>query len=84
MSLDEAQRKCEAWRRDYNEVQPDSATKCLRRFIARPAIPASWSRDEAGVFDGHGSKAGASSNDQRTNGPTDSAHHGMKSGAQVG
>jgi len=25
MSLDDAQRKCEAWRRDYNEVRPHSA-----------------------------------------------------------
>jgi putative transposase len=25
MSLDEARRKCEAWRRDYNEVRPHSA-----------------------------------------------------------
>jgi putative transposase len=25
LSLDEAQRKCEAWRRDYNEVRPHSA-----------------------------------------------------------
>ena len=25
LSLDEARRKCEAWRRDYNEVQPHSA-----------------------------------------------------------
>ena len=25
MSLDEAVRKCEAWRRDYNEVRPHSA-----------------------------------------------------------
>ena len=24
-SLDEARRKCEAWRRDYNEVRPHSA-----------------------------------------------------------
>lgn len=25
MSLDDADRKCEAWRRDYNEVRPHSA-----------------------------------------------------------
>ena len=25
LSLDEARRKCEAWRRDYNEVRPHSA-----------------------------------------------------------
>ena len=25
MSLDDAVRKCEAWRRDYNEVRPHSA-----------------------------------------------------------
>jgi putative transposase len=25
MSLDDAQRKCEAWRRDYNQVRPHSA-----------------------------------------------------------
>ncbi|WP_407644243.1 integrase core domain-containing protein [Dongia mobilis] len=25
MSLDEARRKCEAWRREYNELRPHSA-----------------------------------------------------------
>jgi putative transposase len=25
MSLDDARRKCEAWRRDYNEMRPHSA-----------------------------------------------------------
>src|SRR5437879_148057 len=27
-----------------------SATKCLRRFIGRPATPASWPPDQAGFF----------------------------------
>lgn len=42
LSLDEARRKCEAWRRDYNEVRPHSAigNKApmeLHRMMASPA-----------------------------------------------
>jgi transposase InsO family protein len=42
LSLDEAQRKCEAWRRDYNEVRPHSAIGNktpieLHRVVASPA-----------------------------------------------
>lgn len=42
LSLDEAQRKCEAWRRDYNEVRPHSAIDdrvpaALHRTAGRPA-----------------------------------------------
>jgi transposase InsO family protein len=36
MSLDDARRKCEAWRRDYNEERPHSAigNKALSNHIA--------------------------------------------------
>jgi len=42
LSLNEAQRKCEAWRRDYNEVRPHSAIDnrvpaALHRTAGRPA-----------------------------------------------
>jgi putative transposase len=42
LSLDEARRKCEAWRRDYNEVRPHSAIGNkvpmeLHRMMASPA-----------------------------------------------
>ena len=39
MSLDDARRKCEAWRRDYNEVRPHSAigNKCPIELINRSA-----------------------------------------------
>ena len=49
LSLDEARRKCEAWRRDYNEVRPHSAigNKVPHRFIGRRATPASPPPDEA-------------------------------------
>ena len=41
LSLDEARRKCEAWRRDYNEVRPHSAIgnqvpAMLHRSAANP------------------------------------------------
>ena len=72
LSLDEARGKCEAWRRDYNEVRPHSAigNQCLRRFIGRPAIPASPLPDEAGTFQPQGPRLGASSNQPRTLVPT--------------
>jgi putative transposase len=45
MSLDEARRKCEAWRRDYNEVRPHSAIgnqvpAMLHRTARLPGQPA--------------------------------------------
>ena len=51
LSLDEARRKCEAWRRDYNEVRPHSAigNKVPISFIGRRATPASPPPDEAGI-----------------------------------
>ncbi len=50
LSLDEARRKCEAWRRDYNEVRPHSAIgnkvpAALHRAAGNPGQP-----DEAGFF----------------------------------
>ena len=50
LSLDEARAKCEAWRRDYNEVRPHSAigNKCRSSFIGRPAQPGRPAADEAG------------------------------------
>lgn len=44
MSLDEARRKCEAWRRDYNEVRPHSAIgnevpASLHRATGNPGQP---------------------------------------------
>jgi len=45
LSLDEARRKCEAWRRDYNEVRPHSAIgnqvpAALHRSAGNPGQPA--------------------------------------------
>jgi putative transposase len=45
LSLDEARRKCEAWRRDYNEVRPHSAIAnqvpaALHRTAGKPGQPA--------------------------------------------
>ena len=45
LSLDEAARKCEAWRRDYNEVRPHSAIgnrvpAALHRTAGNPGQPA--------------------------------------------
>ena len=45
LSLDEARRKCEAWRRDYNEVRPHSAIGnkvpiMLHRASGNPDQPA--------------------------------------------
>jgi putative transposase len=44
LSLDEARRKCEAWRRDYNEVRPHSAIgnqvpAALHRSTGNPGQP---------------------------------------------
>ena len=44
LSLDEARRKCEAWRRDYNEVRPHSAIgnqvpAVLHRMTGDPGQP---------------------------------------------
>jgi putative transposase len=52
LSLDEARRKCEAWRRDYNEVRPHSAIgKRVPAVLHRSAgIPASPPNDEARSF----------------------------------
>jgi len=45
LSLDEARRKCEVWRRDYNEVRPHSAIgnqvpAALHRSAGNPGQPA--------------------------------------------
>jgi len=52
LSLDEARAKCEAWRRDYNEVRPHSAignrTPIELHRIA--ASSASRTSEEAGIF----------------------------------
>jgi putative transposase len=45
LSLDEAREKCEAWRRDYNEVRPHSAIgnqvpTALHRSAGNPGQPA--------------------------------------------
>jgi putative transposase len=45
MSLDDAQRKCEAWRRDYNQVRPHSAIanrvpEALHLTAGNPGQPA--------------------------------------------
>jgi transposase InsO family protein len=45
LSLDEARRKCEAWRRDYNEVRPHNAIDnqvpaALHRTAGKPGQPA--------------------------------------------
>jgi putative transposase len=45
MSLDEAIEKCEAWRRDYNEVRPHNAIDnevpaALHRTAGNPGQPA--------------------------------------------
>jgi putative transposase len=52
LSLDEARAKCEAWRRDYNEVRPHSAIGNrtpmeLHRMVASPA---SRTSEEARIF----------------------------------
>jgi len=52
MSLDDARRKCEAWRRDYNEVRPHSAigNKTPIELHRMAASPASHSSEEARIF----------------------------------
>lgn len=52
MSLDEARAKCEAWRRDYNEVRPHSAigNKTPMELHRMTASPASRSSEGAGFF----------------------------------
>jgi putative transposase len=52
LSLDDARRKCEAWRRDYNEVRPHSSIgnkvpMDLHRASASPASPA---LEEGGIL----------------------------------
>jgi putative transposase len=51
LSLDEARRKCEAWRRDYNEVRPHSAigNKTPIELHRVAASPASQSFEEARI-----------------------------------
>jgi putative transposase len=51
MSLDEARAKCEAWRRDYNEVRPHSAigNKTPMELHRMAAFPASASSEEARI-----------------------------------
>ena len=50
LSLDEARRKCEAWRRDYNDVRRHSAIGGKTPKELPPAVgaPASQPPDEAG------------------------------------
>ena len=52
LSLDEARRKCEAWRRDYNEVRPHSAigNKVPMELHRAAALPASHPADEVRIF----------------------------------
>ena len=52
LSLDEARRKCEAWRRDYNEVRPHSAigNKVPMELHRAAASPASHPADEARIL----------------------------------
>jgi Integrase core domain len=58
MSLDDARRKCEAWRRDHNEERPHSTIgnkapiELIDRSVAYGALtgtgwkkPAAWSKD---------------------------------------
>ena len=63
LSLDDARRKCEAWRRDYNEVRPHSAigNKVPARFISRPANPGQPPSDEAEFSSPGGPRLGACS-----------------------
>lgn len=51
MSLDEARAKCEAWRRDYNEVRPHSAigNKTPMELHRLAASPAGCTSEEAGI-----------------------------------
>ena len=51
LSLDEARRKCEAWRRDYNEVRPHSAigNKVPMELHRAAVLPASHFTDEARI-----------------------------------
>jgi putative transposase len=46
LSLDEARRKCEAWRRDYNDVRPHSSLggKTPSELHPRPGNPEQPSR----------------------------------------
>jgi putative transposase len=52
LSLDEARRKCEAWRRDYNEVRPHSAigNKVPMELHRAAAYPVSHPADEARIL----------------------------------
>jgi len=52
MSLDEARRKCEAWRRDYNEVRPHSAigNKTPMELHRTAASPVSRTSKEARIL----------------------------------
>jgi putative transposase len=52
LSLDEARRKCEAWRRDYNEVRPHSAigNKAPIELHRTTALPASRKSDEVRIL----------------------------------
>ena len=51
LSLDEAREKCEAWRRDYNEVRPHSAigNKTPIELHRMATSPANRLSDEAGI-----------------------------------
>ena len=51
LSFDEARRKCETWRRDYNDIRPHSSLGGKRRasFIRGAATPTSRAADEAGI-----------------------------------
>jgi len=69
LSLDEARRKCEAWRRDYNEVRPHSGIgnqvpAMLHRSAGNPGQTATrWSPQFPAPS---GPRLGASSNQPRT------------------
>jgi hypothetical protein len=51
LGLDVARQKCEAWRRDDNDVRAHSSIggKTPRELYPRPATPASRAGDEAGI-----------------------------------
>jgi putative transposase len=51
LSLDEALRKCEAWRRDYNDIRPHSSLggKTPSELHRGPATPTSRAANEAGI-----------------------------------
>ena len=60
LSLDDARRKCEAWRRDYNEVRPHSAigNKVPSELHQAVCNPDQWPPDARENFRSRWSKVG--------------------------